>query len=182
VLKAALVHLAEHWPQAVPFAELTAAARAALGPDKQAAAPSEELLGKALLQLYAANLIELRTWRPPFTCRVVACPQASPLARLQAAAGTAVTNLRHERIALNVLERLVLQQLDGRHDRSALLDHLTELATRGTLEIKQEGVLLESPETRRAVLSDQLDACLAGLAKQALLWSDEESTSLTATA
>lgn len=180
VLKAALVHLAEQWPQAVPFAELTTAAHAALDPGKHAGAPSEELLGKALLQLYAANLIELRTWRPPFTCRVAACPQTSPLARLQAAAGTTVTNLRHERIALNVLERLVLQQLDGRHDRSALLDHLTELAARGTLEIKQEGLVLESPETCRAVLSAQLDACLAGLAKQALLWSDEEPTPLTA--
>jgi methyltransferase-like protein/SAM-dependent methyltransferase len=182
LLKAALVHLAEHWPQAVPFAELTAAACAALGPNKHPGAPSEELLGKALLQLYAANLVELRTWRPPFTCRVAACPQASALARLQAAAGAAVTNLRHERIALNILERLVLQQLDGRHDGSALLDHLTELAARGTLEIKQEGVVLESPEARRAVLSDQLDTCLAGLAKQALLWSDEEATSLTTTA
>jgi methyltransferase-like protein/SAM-dependent methyltransferase len=182
VLKAALIHLAEHWPQAVAFVELSSAAHAALGPDKHAGAPSEELLGKALLQLYASNLVELRTWRPPFTCRVADRPQASPLARLQAAAGTAVTNLRHERIALNVLERLVLRQLDGRHDRSALLDHLIELAARGTLEIKQEGHLLESPETHRAVLSAQLDACLAGLAKQALLWSDEDSTPLTATA
>lgn len=181
VLKAALVHLSEHWPQAVPFVELTAAARAALGPDNHAGAPSEELLGKALLQLYAANLVELRTWRPPFTCRIAVCPQASPLARLQAAAGTAVTNLRHERIALDVLERLVVRQLDGRHDRSALLDHLTELAARGTLEIKQEDRLLESPERRRAVLSVQLDACLAGLAKQAFLCSDDKSTALTAT-
>jgi len=180
VLKAALVHLAEHWPQAVSFAELSAAAHAALGPDKQEEVSTEELLGKALLQLYASNLVELRTWRPPFTCRVAACPQASPLARLQAANGTAVTNLRHERIALNVLERLVLQQLDGRHDRLALLDHLTDLAERGTLEIKQEGHLLESPEARRAVLSAQLDSCLAGLAKQALLCSDEESTPRTA--
>lgn len=182
VLKAAIVHLAEHWPQAVPFAELTAAARAVLGPDWQAGSPSEELLGKALLQLYAANLVELRTRRPPFTCRVAPCPQASSLARLQAATATAVTNLRHERIALNVLERLVLRQLDGHHDRSALLDHLSELAVRGMLEIKQEGLLLESTETRRAFLSAQLDACLTGLAEQAFLWSDEEATPLTATA
>ncbi len=181
VLKAALAHLAQHWPQAVSFAELSTVACAGLAPDKQAGASSEELLGKALLQLYASNLVELRTWRPPFACRVADRPQASPLARLQAATGTAVTNLRHERITLNVLERLVLQQLDGRHDRSALLNHLTKLAERGTLEIKQEGHLLESPETRRAVLSAQLDACLAGLAKQALLWSDEESTPPRAT-
>jgi methyltransferase-like protein/2-polyprenyl-3-methyl-5-hydroxy-6-metoxy-1,4-benzoquinol methylase len=121
LLKAALVHLAERWPQAVPFADLIGAARAGLG---AGGADAQQALGRSLLQLYSANMVELHARRLPFVRDVPERPRASPLARRQAAAGPVVTNLRHESVALKDWQRQVLCLLDGSRDREALLDRL----------------------------------------------------------
>jgi methyltransferase-like protein len=47
-------------------------------------------------------------------------PIASPYARLRARAGAKTTNLRLESLPLTPASRLVLQHLDGQHDRAAL--------------------------------------------------------------
>jgi len=128
LLKAALVHLAEHWPQAVPFAALAGAARARLGPGgahgRFDGADAEQALGKNLLQLYSANMAELRTRALPFVREIAERPRASPLARRQAVAGPVVTNLRHESVPLNAWQRQVLCLLDGSRNRAELLDRL----------------------------------------------------------
>jgi methyltransferase-like protein/SAM-dependent methyltransferase len=151
LLKAALVHLAEHWPQAVSFAGLSGAARARLGWAASAdPARDRQILGKSLLQLYSANLVELHIRELPFVRQVPDRPLASPLARLQAASGPAVTNLRHESVSLGDLDRQVLRCLDGRHNRATLLEQLGDfLCASG----KVSG-------TRSAAL----DQCLARLA------------------
>src|SRR5262249_58076866 len=88
--------------------------------------------------LYTANLVELHVHSPPFVVEVGERPVASPLARLQATAGAA-TNLRHERIPLNELERHLLPRLDGRSDRPALLKVLNRLTEDGLLAVQEEG-------------------------------------------
>jgi methyltransferase-like protein/SAM-dependent methyltransferase len=141
LLKAALVHLAEHWPQGVPFADLTDTARARLGAD---AADAGQALGRSLLQLYSANMVELHARPLPFVREIAERPLASPLARRQAAVGPVVTNLRHESGTLSDWQRRVLCLLDGSRDRAALCDRL-------------------------ASSGDALEPCLADLAGKALL-------------
>src|SRR5205823_754429 len=63
LVKAAMLHLAEAWPRAVPFAELRDAARARLGgPAKPDPVADTQALGQALLTFYASastSLVEL---------------------------------------------------------------------------------------------------------------------------
>jgi methyltransferase-like protein len=173
LLKSALVHLAEHWPQAVSFAALLDAARAQARPsrpqDQSEWASDSQILGKSLLQLYSANLLELHMGKFPFVRTIAEKPQASPLARLQAVTAHKVTNLRHESVTLGNLEREVLRHLDGSRTLAALVDHLMHLQARGALTFQQEGEVDRSPESIRKMLSATLERCLAGLAESALL-------------
>jgi methyltransferase-like protein/SAM-dependent methyltransferase len=163
LLKAALVHLAEHWPQAVPFAALAGAARARLG---AGGADGDQALGKSLLQLYSANLLELHTRSLPIVREAPERPRASPLARRQAVAGPVVTNLRHESVSLNAWQRQVLGLLDGSRDRAALLDQLT---AHESLVVQTGGQPAPSQAEPRGSLGTALERCLADLARVALL-------------
>jgi methyltransferase-like protein/2-polyprenyl-3-methyl-5-hydroxy-6-metoxy-1,4-benzoquinol methylase len=117
LVKAALVHLAEKWPQSVPFDTLCARARGQLGSARaqDAATPSHDVqtLSKGLLRCYLANLVELHVLPVPCAHRPAERPVANGLARYQAAFGPRVTNLRHEVIVLDDLQRQLLQLLDG---------------------------------------------------------------------
>ena len=171
VLKAALVHLAECWPQAVSFASLVGAARTRLGEAQNPAALASDfqILGKSVLQLYSANQVELHVRRLPFVQEIAEFPVASPLARLQAAVAAGVTNLRHEVVALSKLDRALLPLLDGKCTRAALVDHLADLTRRGAIAVEHEGRLVPSEENIRTALNAGLEQCLAGLANRALL-------------
>jgi hypothetical protein len=87
-MKAALLHLGESWPLALPFDELLAAARARLG-GRAADIPGDgasELPGR-LLYGYTSNLVEFSMARPSFVGVVSARPVASRYARLRARTG-----------------------------------------------------------------------------------------------
>ena len=53
-------------------------------------------------------------------------PCAGPYARLRAKAGDKTTNLRLETVALSPSSRLILENLNGEHDRAALVRLLTD--------------------------------------------------------
>src|SRR5262249_52191192 len=118
--------------------------------------------------LYTANLVELHVHSPSFVVEVGERPVASPLARLQATAGAA-TNLRHERVLLNELERQLLPRLDGRSDRPALLKVLNRLTEDGLLAVQEAGQPVQDRARAQRALSQALDQSLSGLARQAFL-------------
>jgi SAM-dependent methyltransferase len=103
-VKRALVRLGEAWPGAVAVAELDG-----------------DAVCEALLRAYAANLVQLHVWAPTLATTPSERPQASALARLQAAEGTRVTTLRHGSIEVSDdLGRRLITLLDGTRDRAAL--------------------------------------------------------------
>jgi methyltransferase-like protein len=95
-------------------------------------------------------------------------PLASPLARLQAADKSKVSNLDHTVAQLGELDRQVLLLLDGKRDRAALLDVLTEMVHTGALVPREDGAGADSGGTR-AELGSLLDDCLARLVSAALM-------------
>jgi methyltransferase-like protein len=88
-------------------------------------------------------------------------PNVSPLARRQAADGANwVTNLRHEAVAINNVDRLLLPYLDGTRDRAALMDVVADLARSGDYVVKQQGQPVTDPDQVRTlaapVVADRL--------------------------
>ncbi len=140
--KAALLHLSELWPRALPFPELLSAAHARLGlpaPDPASPTADADLLITNLLACYAQQLVTLHT--QPFNLAVTISerPVASPLARLQAQTDLAVTSLRHELITLDdpFCHRLI-GYMDGTRDRAALVQAMTQDIEAGHLAVSVE--------------------------------------------
>jgi methyltransferase-like protein len=176
--RAALEHLSAVWPRALPFETLVEAARSRLGRapghDAAGAGCDARVLAADLLRCFHSNLVELHTHVPPFVLEIGESPVASPLARLQAAAGPTVTNLRHEAGQLSDFGRHLLQHLDGRHDRAAILEALVGMVGAGRLVVPQLEAErgrgpFTSDERVRAVLGPMLDQTLTRLARFALL-------------
>src|SRR5262249_17173352 len=124
--------------------------RSAVEQGREDRASLRRLLLSRLLKCAGPRALEFRTTPPRFVATASLCPLTAPLARLQAAEGGPVTNLRHETVALHVLDRQVLGHLDGGRDRDQLVQALAD-----------EGV--------RGHLSDLLDESLSRLASRALL-------------
>ena len=121
-VKAAFVALGDAWPSAVPVAELDG-----------------EAVCEALLRAYAVNLVQLHVWAPEIATAPSQRPVASALARLQAAGGPRITNLRHGSIDVpDDLGRRLITLLDGTRDRAALLRELDRPADE--LERSLEGL------------------------------------------
>jgi SAM-dependent methyltransferase len=121
-VKAALVALGDAWPGGVAVAELDG-----------------DAVCEALLRAYAVNLVQLHVWAPEIATAPSERPVASAVARLQAAAGPRITNLRHGSIDVpDELGRRLITLLDGTRDRAALLRQLDRPADE--LERSLEGL------------------------------------------
>jgi SAM-dependent methyltransferase len=175
LLGAALIRLAEAWPQAVPFDSLRRAICSCPGADLELghvagnAAADTQKLQTLLLNAYLADFVELHVLPPRCVRTVPPRPLASPLARYQAAAGAEVTNLRHETAVLDAFERHLLRHLDGSRDRSALIEVLVALVTHGILGVTKDGVPLTQPEQVRSLVERSLDQQLVRLAWRSLI-------------
>jgi methyltransferase-like protein len=174
--KAALLYLAEIWPQAVSFGKLLTIARSRLNPgaslvyDAASLARDVEILGSNLLKGYILNLVEFHASALPFTMDVSEYPVASPLARLQVRDSRQVINQRHEIVTLeNEISYYLLPQLDGRHNRKLLLDKLMDLVEIGTLVVQLDNQVASEPGQLRHLLLEAMEQSLRYLGQQALL-------------
>ena len=174
--KAALVILAEQWPQAVPFDTLLDAARARLntaGGEPVAPQPEDQqVLAVNFLRafLHSPDLIEVHAAPLPFVLAAGPRPEASAWVRWQAAESGQVTNLRHERVDLDPLNQFLVRRLDGSRGLESLVDLLlAESVAEGKLVVDQDDVKVTDPAQIRAVVSAELQANLRWLASAALL-------------
>lgn len=174
--KTAFVVLAEIWPESMPFQALLAEIRMRLVEGNPQTARlldrDPQLLGQRLLHCYlsaSTSVLCLHVSPPRCTNKIGACPTASPLARLQAARGSWVANLRHESVRLDDLERHVLLRLDGSQERATILESLVGLAAAGQLQLEQQGRASAKASDLRTYLAPELERLLAQLVRKALL-------------
>jgi SAM-dependent methyltransferase len=145
---AALERAGGAWPAAVPVSDPAGGDDA---PDSRAA------VREALLACCAADLLRLHVAPPLVAARAGSHPQASSLARLQAAAGSEVTSLHHTTVRIeDEPGRRLLTLLDGTRDRAALAAEMRAHLT---------GPAARSPSAIEATLDSGLDR----LAELALL-------------
>lgn len=189
ISKAAMLCLAEVWPQVLSFDALLSAARARLErearPNGQARtavsgnddAVHAQVLAANLLKAYgySDSLMELHVYVPPLVVEVADRPVASPVARYQAQSDNLVTNLRHERIRLDGFERFLLRHLDGTRDRAALLDLLLAgPVAEGVLTLQQDDAKADDPDETE-LLAAELQRKLIGLTRTGLLVAPSKS-------
>jgi methyltransferase-like protein len=91
------------------------------------------------------------------------------LARIQADNPGRITNLRHHLVDLDDFARLVLRQLDGRHDRSAIEAALAQAIRDDAFTLEKEGQTITDLGEVHGLMVEALDPCLRGLASNALL-------------
>lgn len=127
--KAALLHLAQHWPAAVQYQDLIAAAQARLmaRPETPQACTDEHVdaTADALFKTACSGHIEFYVYPPRCINRISERPEVSPLVRMQLQSGSMVTSLRHEAVMLEdeILRRFVLL-VDGTRNVDQLLNDL----------------------------------------------------------
>jgi methyltransferase-like protein/2-polyprenyl-3-methyl-5-hydroxy-6-metoxy-1,4-benzoquinol methylase len=177
VTKAALSHLIDMSPLAVPFADLLTQARTmAYGlktVSKKKADQDQLVLAANLLQAfcYSSQLVELREAENLFQRKVSRRPAAGPFNRyLVARNGNRVVNRRHEPVTLDGHIRDLVRYLDGKRDRRDLLIQLTKLARKGKVHVRDnDGNPITDTEAMEPYLELELDANLNWLARSALL-------------
>jgi methyltransferase-like protein/SAM-dependent methyltransferase len=170
--KIALRTLRREWPMPVAFRDLVAGckseARAAGFPADDAV---EEFLAGEMLTGMAAGVVEWRLTPVPFTTAIAEKPAVTPLARLQAAQGYKVTNLRGELITVDEIHRQTLRQLDGSRSLAQLVEALMAPVRRGELVLQRDSdkqAITDESEMRR-LLAPATEKVLQNLARRALL-------------
>ncbi len=175
--KMAMVCLAEAWPRALPFDELFSRAQARLvesstrAADQANEAMDAQVLGANLFKAYSysQSLVELHLAAPPVTNQVEPYPVASRIARYEVLHSGPITNLRHERVVLEEMERFILPFLNGKNDREALICKLIEgPLAEGAMTLEKDGALIPLSE-QRASLEKELDHSLEWLAQAGML-------------
>ncbi|MBN1402766.1 MAG: class I SAM-dependent methyltransferase [Anaerolineae bacterium] len=176
--KAAMLYLEMVWPRAVPVDDLVALAlgqtRRPIGGEAETEAnPQDELaLQTNLLKAfsYSSSLVKLHVHAPCLAIAAGERPVASAVARYGARTGALVTNLRHERVQLEPLDRLIIQRLDGEHNRQALLaELLAGPVAQGAITLARGGQPGEDPVELREIAAEEIDNRLTWLAHAALL-------------
>ncbi|MGB9750805.1 methyltransferase regulatory domain-containing protein [Roseiflexus castenholzii] len=172
ITKAALLHLAEASPRAVPFETLVVEAqrRAVDG-----GAPLRDVeplvlarrLGGDLLRAFATatTLVSFHLHPPLVASHPGERPQATALARLEAQTGIEVTNLYHDVLQLDPFDRFLLQLLDGQRDRAAIVREMAGAIDSGAVQYTAK----ESASSSPANLEVEIEQRLRWFAQVALL-------------
>ena len=172
IFKAALVCLREVWPAYLPFVELLQRAMRRLElVSPETAVQLREFsipLARSLLTAFASSsqpLVQLVSRAPQFVTALSHFPFVHPLARLQAAKGDAVVNLRHEVVDVLSLDRALLVLLDGSLASDGLVDELfSRLALSDSERDTAQGDFWRdstNDDDRRQLLKQRLETLLA---------------------
>lgn len=175
LVKAALHHLGQIFPQSISFEDLytVASSRLASVSIKDAATVEREkdTLAADLLTLYSRNLLILRSCRLPFTVEISDRPHVSDIGRYLAKNGFILTNITHDAVTTDVLGQHIMELCDGTLTQEEVLTSLVERAKSGALNVHKEGRLLKDDAEIRAVLDPIFRQTLQNIAKSAMMVS-----------
>lgn len=174
LMKAALLHLGSIWPQSICFSDLLSFARAQVikAPaivDRSLLDSEARRLAESMIRCYATGQVELSSVSSAFSAVVPTSPVASPLARVQAEHQIVVTNLKHESVRLEDLERRILCLLDGSNDTEGILGRLTAMVVAGDVVVSEDHQQVQNPDRIRDMLAKPVAEALARLASRALI-------------
>lgn len=162
--KAVLLALHNSRPRALGFAELGQVAGELVGDTY-----TDEALADIVMHAYRTGLLKLHVQPPRLSVEVSERPRATGVARAQARNHLTVTNLWHQTVELDALERVTLGLLDGERDAEALLTALLQAVRSGVLVVERASAGEPSEAALRAMLAGRLPTVLSTFATAALL-------------
>lgn len=169
--KAALLYLQEVHPYTPNFDELYAhaAARVAQAGGKAFAVARGELVNE-LFSLYSYRAVYGHLYACLHRPEWPEYPQATALARLQAAQGwESVASIRHQALSLDSFSRRLLQELDGSRTVPALVSYLTAEVNAGNLPIPGGKQTQTSGKGLEKEISDNVKHLLTVFARHGLV-------------
>jgi methyltransferase-like protein/SAM-dependent methyltransferase len=170
--KAALLHLLKNAPGVMLFEELVAATAPKVGiSGEENLAKEARILAANILRAYSysESLVQVHVYRPSFVTHISERPLVSPVARWQAGRFSKVTSMRHERVELDRISRRIFMQLDGQHDREAILDHILKLIEDGSIVLTEEEEKDKGSRPIAEVVAKEIDRNLSFYAWASLL-------------
>lgn len=179
VNKVALQVLGERFPATMVVAEIVAAVRQRLGRKQDETAAAVDTMATDTDTV--VKLMEILIIRGAIDYRAQAVAAAhsvaeKPVALAAARAGIALdpefipTNLWHQRVPLNIIQKLLLPKLDGSHGRAQLVDFILQQEQQKMLEFKdKEGQRIADPQALRSEAGEHVRKALHALRYNAVL-------------
>lgn len=171
LFKEALAIMADKWPQAISFKELSEE----LSLTHQHISKNDKTDKKLidfLFDFYCQELIELYSAPLPFTLSIRDKPQISALARWQLQNQNWATNLRHEYVILNEFGRSVAKLCNGRNSPADIANAIQKEMTMGNLEVAISGQKVIEPDQQANLIEQSLSETLTELSQKALMNAD----------
>lgn len=170
---AAFDSLSDAWPRSMTIDELRMASIQRLAASHSSADSFEQIssddVARSLASIFLAGLIDFCVHPTQVANRVSSKPLASPLARIQAADGSTVTNQRHENVSLDAFNRHLIGMLDARHDLKKLTKKMEAAIAKGQLEMPKPPQPAPAPVVTD--VSQLVGSALTGLCNASLLAS-----------
>lgn len=169
-VKALLAQLVEtKGIEALSYRELLESARSRSRPFMGEAPANRDEVDEATLQVNLVNLLA-KGFVEPYAVSVRVCsevpskPLVGSVARYHALNANLITNRLHQPIPADLVARFVLAVCDGSHTREQIVDALLEHFGEGKLQLKEGTTPVSDPAKVRALLQDQVDRALIGIA------------------
>lgn len=151
--------LAEHRPRGLPVHDLAVEVAARLG-----ATADVEFIDETIEIAHALVLrgrLDAGVLERPLAAEVMELPLTSELVRYQARCERRiVTTGRHEHFAADRMDIVLLRNLDGAHDRAALLGEVVAAQASGELEVTIDDVEVDDTEILDELIGTKLDRFL----------------------
>jgi methyltransferase-like protein len=138
---AVVEHMSNQWPRPITIDELHTACVQRFASSGYFGESLNDLsaddIASTLMEIFASGVLDFCVHPPTVANQVSSRPLATALARLQAASGGTVTNLRHENVKLDELSRYLVALLDSKHDLALLSDKVRTAIAKGELTVPQ---------------------------------------------
>jgi methyltransferase-like protein/cyclopropane fatty-acyl-phospholipid synthase-like methyltransferase len=175
ILKAAHALLARIFPEPLTFAQLIEQTQKVLadsgGDVSRFEHQGSHMLRTHLMQVYCTrnDCVRFYVEPPPLVRAVSERPQASPLARAQAAESAHVCNQLLERVTLDDFSRTLISMLDGHKTVPELVDAIVETVRSGRMNMARDGVPITDPADVRQIIESAIGKQLETFGQAGLL-------------
>jgi methyltransferase-like protein len=167
-MKAVLYSFSENINNPISFDKVTALANKKLNGNKLTEVKNELLNNAMKLVLQGYINITMQHGRDKVNLDK---PKAAKLVSYQVSntSNMWVTSLKHEVVGINLFEKIALQYMDGKNEKSKILESVLQHVNKGELVLSREGQKIENLDEINKELSDFLESTITKAAANALL-------------